>query len=92
MNNKRKIGSSRYKSPVERPNWERLEEYKIGRTTLTKGRSVKIAGQRAATFEFQYAERNTETGVVVLAVVGGRVGHTLTRAFRPEQVTKVLRW
>jgi len=92
MNNKQKIGPKRYKPMVDRPNWERLDEFTIGRSVLTHGRSVKITGQRAATFEFMYAERNLETGDVVLAFVGGRTGHRLSRFFKPEQVAKVLRW
>jgi hypothetical protein len=90
----RQVGPTRYKAPDagHTTKWERLDTYKVGRAVLTKGRSVKIRGQRAASFEFQYAERNTETGDVVLAVVGGKVGHRLDRFFRADQVSKVLRW
>lgn len=94
MNNKTKVGPSRYVPPSEEhvTKWERFEEWKVGRVILTKGRSVKISGVRAATFEFQYAERNRETGKVILTVVGGHAGHRMTRSFEPERVSKVLRW
>lgn len=93
MNVKHRI-DKRYKAPNDEhaQKWERLDTFKVGRTVLTKGRSLKITGQRAATFEFQYAERNIETGDIVLAVVGGRTGHRLDRFFRADQVSKVLRW
>lgn len=94
MKRTRQVGPTRYKAPDtgHAARWEHLDTYKIGRTILTKGRSLKVHGQRAASFEFQYAERNLETGEVVLAVVGGRTGHRLDRFFRADQVSKVLRW
>lgn len=87
-----RVGPSRYQPPAERPNWERIPDPKIGRAQLYPGRSVKIADQRGATFEYQYAERNIQTGEVVLAFVGGGYGRRMDRFFRLEQVTKVLKW
>lgn len=94
MNNKRQVGPSRYVSPdaSHAAKWEHLDTLKVGRTTLQKGRSVKITGVRAATFEFQYAERNVETGAIVATFVGGRAGHRTTRSFTPDRIAKVLRW
>jgi hypothetical protein len=93
MNVKHRI-DKRYKPPNDEHvnKWERLLEYRIGpRRLLTPGQIVKITGQRAAEFEFQYAERNTETGDVNLTFVGGRRGHTLTRCFHPDRVGKFVR-
>lgn len=94
MNNKRQVGPSRYVPPTDSHTvkWERLPEFKVGRTTLTAGRSVKISGCRAATFEFQYAERNIETGAVAVTFVGGRNGHRMTRTFPADRIKAVLKW
>ena len=88
----------RYKPIDARPNWVRSDIYELdakrvltGPTESSTGTYVTVKGQRGAKFQFMYAERNAETGSIALAFVGGREGHTLTRAFRPEQINKVLK-
>ena len=83
----------KYQAPTDAhtAKWERLNEYRIGRRTLIPGQVVKISGERGARFEFLYAERHVETGVVNLTFVGGRAGYRLTRCFTPDKVGKFVR-
>lgn len=94
MNVKTQVGPQRYKPLAERPGWEHLDEYVMPDGTLLKsGVTIHVRerkGKHAVEYVFMYAERNTETGAVTLAFVGGRQGHKLDRFFRPEQI-KVLK-
>jgi hypothetical protein len=90
MNRKQKV-DKRYQSPVE-IKWRIQEEYRLSpRRVLKPGVVVTIKGQRGGQFRYQYAQIHNETGAVSLAFVGGRNGHIMDRAFRPEQVGRILR-
>lgn len=88
MNQKMKV-DKRYKPPNgdHVSKWEHLEEFPIN--VLRQGQVVKIS-RCPGVFEFQYAERNTETGAVNLTFVGGRPGQRLVRTFTPERVGEFL--
>jgi hypothetical protein len=87
MNTKRRV-DKRYVAPdaSHGTHWERMDTAKIGRRALRPGQVVKIKGQRAASFMFLYAERHVVSGEVNLTFVGGKVGHKITRCFKPDKV------
>lgn len=76
--------------------WQVADSYQVSdRTTLTPGREFTVSGERGATFRFVRHVVNPPHGRYRkprewIDCVGGTKGVIMTRAFRPERITRVL--
>lgn len=64
---------------------ERTDEWTGRNLLLRPGDKFKVLGLRGI-FTFTSYERNTETGAEWVCGIGGKRGHELSRAFRPERI------
>jgi hypothetical protein len=79
-----------YRGQAVPDGWVVSTELRHGRATLVPGTRLTISGERGAIFRFA-RHVLTPAGREWIDVVGGTPGVEMTRSFRPEKISRVLR-